>query len=61
MTEGEEARLPTLLAGCLAVLLIMATCMLHYLPRDLAMIAITWAMLSVSFGIWFGHGVLNEP
>jgi hypothetical protein len=35
--------------------------MLHYLPRELAVIAISWAMLSISVGVSFGHAVLNEP
>ena len=61
MTQGDEDRLPTLLVSCVAVLLIMAGCAFHYLPRDLAIIVVSWAMLSVSVGIWVGHGVLNEP
>ena len=61
MTHYDEERLPKLLATCVIGLLIMATCMLHYLPRQLAMIAISWVMLSISVGISFGHAVLNEP
>jgi len=44
-----------------AVLLIMAAFMLHYLPREFAMVMISWVMLSISVGISFGHCVLNEP
>ena len=54
-------RLPTLLASCVVVLPIMAACMFHYLPREFAMIVVSWAMLSISVGISFGHCVLNEP
>jgi hypothetical protein len=50
-----------LLASCVVLLLVMATCLLHYLPRELAMIVVSWAMLSISVGISFGHCVLNEP
>jgi hypothetical protein len=39
----------------------MSTCMLHYLPRQLAMAMISWAMLSISVGVSFGHAVLSEP
>jgi hypothetical protein len=61
LTQDDEARLPMLLASSVAVLLLMATCMFHYLPRELAMIVVSWAMLSISVGISFGHCVLNEP
>ena len=61
MTQFNEERLPRLLATCVMGLLIMATCKFHYLPRQFAMIAISWAMLSISVGISFGHAVLNEP
>jgi hypothetical protein len=52
------SRLP---AWCVAVSLLMAAAAFHDLPKDLAMIAVAWPMLSVSVGIWFGHGVLSEP
>ena len=42
-----------LLASCVVLLLIMTTCMLHYLPREVAMIVVSWAMLSISVGISF--------
>jgi hypothetical protein len=61
LTQLEEERLPRLLATCVMGLLIMATCMFHYLPREFAMIVVCWAMLSISVGISFGHCVLNEP
>ena len=61
LTHDDMDRLARLLASCVAVLLIMAACMFHYLPREFAMIAISWAMLSISVGISFGHCVLNEP
>ena len=50
-----------LLASCLVMLLVMATCMFRYLPREFAMIIVSWAMLSISVGVSFGHCVLNEP
>ena len=62
MTNDEDNdRLPRFLASCLAALLVLAAGMLHYLPREYAMIVISWAMLSLSVGISFGHCVLNEP
>ena len=61
MTQDDKNRLPRLLASCLAGLLVMATCMFHYLPREFAMVVVSWAMLSISVGISFGHCVLNEP
>jgi hypothetical protein len=61
LTQEDENRLPRLLASCVVVLLVMATCMFHYLPREFAMIVVSWAMLSISVGISFGHCVLNEP
>jgi hypothetical protein len=66
--EGEQALtqegtdgLPGLLASCLALLMILAIGMFHYLPREFAMIVVSWVMLSISVGISFGHCVLNEP
>jgi hypothetical protein len=61
LTQEDETRLPRMLASCVVVLLVMATCMFHYLPREFAMIVVSWAMLSISVGISFGHCVLNEP
>jgi hypothetical protein len=61
LRRGYDDCTPGLLAWCVAVLLLMVAGALHYLPKDLAMIAVTWPMLSVSVGIWFGHGVLSEP
>jgi hypothetical protein len=61
LTHCAEEWLPRLLVTCVMGLLIMAACMIHYLPRELAMVAISWAMLSISVGISFGHAVLNEP
>ena len=61
MTQDEENRLPRLLASCVAGLILLAACMIHYLPREFAMFVISWAMLSISVGISFGHCVLNEP
>jgi hypothetical protein len=57
----DEARSLRLLVTCVVGLLILAACMLHYLPRQFAIIAISWAMLSVSVGVSFGHAVLNDP
>jgi hypothetical protein len=61
LKQCDEEWLPRLLATCVMGLLILAACMFHYLPRQFAMIAISWIMLSVSVGISFGHAVLNEP
>jgi len=49
------------MVSCVAALLFLAACMFHYLPRELAMIMVSWVMLSISVGISFGHCVLNEP
>jgi hypothetical protein len=61
LTQDDENRLPRLLASCMVVLMVLATCMFHYLPREFAMVVLSWAMLSISVGISFGHCVLNEP
>ncbi len=61
MTQDDENRLLKLLASCVVVLLVMAACMFHYLPREFAMFALSWGTLSISVGISFGHCVLNEP
>jgi hypothetical protein len=61
LTQNNEERLPGLLVSCVVALLILATCMFHYLPREFAMIVVSWVMLSVSVGVSFGHCVLNEP
>jgi hypothetical protein len=61
LTHHNDERLPRMLATCVIGLLIAAAGMLHYLPRQLAMFAISWVMLSISVGIAFGHAVLNEP
>jgi hypothetical protein len=61
LTQFDEEGLPRLLVTCVLGLLVMAICMFHYLPRQFAMIGISWAMLSISVGISFGHAVLNEP
>lgn len=61
MIWDEEDRLPGVLIACVVALLLVATCMFHYLPRELAMIMVSWMMLSISVGISFGHCVLNEP
>jgi hypothetical protein len=55
MVRGEEDRIPGALAACIVALLLIATCMFHYLPRELAMILVSWVMLSISVGISFGH------
>jgi hypothetical protein len=61
LAQDDENRLPRLLASCVVVLLVLTTCMFHYLPREFAMVVVSWAMLSISVGISFGHCVLNEP
>ena len=61
LLQDDEERLPMLLASCVVVLVVMTACLIHYLPRDFAVIAVSWAMLSLSVGISFGHCVLNEP
>ena len=59
--QDDEDRLPRLLASCVIMLLILTAGMFHYLPREVAMIVASWATLSISVGISFGHCVLNEP
>ena len=61
MMRDDEDRLPRLLASCVVMLLILAAGLFHYLPREVAMIVVSWAMLSISVGISFGHCVLNDP
>lgn len=61
MTQDDVDRLPRLLVSCVAALLILASGLFHYLPRELAMIVVSWVTLSISVGISFGHCVLNEP
>ena len=61
MTDDDVDRLPVFVAASLATILLLAACTFHYLPRELAMIVTSWAMLSISVGISFGHCVLNEP
>ena len=61
MTRNDEDKLPRVLGSCVMVLLVLAAGMIHYLPRECAMIVFSWAMLSISVGISFGHCVLNEP
>jgi hypothetical protein len=61
LTQDDENRLPRLLASCVVVVLVLAACMFHYMPREFAMVGVSWAMLSISVGISFGHCVLNEP
>jgi hypothetical protein len=61
LAQDDENRLPRLLASCVAGLLGLSIGMFHYLPREFAMIVVSWAMLSISVGISFGHCVLNEP
>lgn len=59
--QDDQERLPILLASCVAMLLFMTACMIRYLPGDLAAVAVSWVMLSLSVGVSFGHCVLNEP
>ena len=59
--DDDDDRLPMLLASCVGVLLLLAACMFRYMPREYAMFVVSWAMLSISVGISFGHCVLNEP
>jgi hypothetical protein len=61
LTDDNYDRLPKLLTSALALLLILGTGMFHYLPREVAVIVVSWAMLSISVGISFGHFVLNDP
>jgi hypothetical protein len=61
LRRGDHDWMSRLPAWCVAVSLLMAAAAFHDLPKDLAMIAVAWPMLSVSVGIWFGHGVLSEP
>ncbi len=60
MRDDDDCLLP-LLASSVVLLLVLSAGLIHYLPRDLAVVAVSWAMLSVSVGIGFGHCVRNEP
>ena len=59
--DGDKDRLAKLLAISVAILLLVSACMFRYLPREFGMFLVSWAMLSISVGISFGHCVLNEP
>ena len=61
MIRDDENRLSGLLASSVAMLLVLTGCLLTCLPREYAMLMMSWVMLSVSVGIGFGHCVLNEP
>jgi hypothetical protein len=61
LDRNIEDRLPEFLASFLVVLLILSTGMFHFLPRHFVVVIVSWAMLSLSVGVSFGHCVLNEP
>jgi hypothetical protein len=61
LTRPNNDRIPNLLAGCVAALLILTVCTVHFLPRTFGVILVSWAMLSLSVGIAVGHCVLSEP
>ena len=61
MSMQDDEQLPMMLGTCVAMLLMMTACVIRYLPQDYAMIIVSWALLSVSVGLSFGHCVLSEP
>lgn len=60
MTDAAGDRFSGFLAVSVAILLILTACIIHYLPRHFAVFLVSWAMLSLSVGISFGHCVLSE-
>jgi len=58
--HDEEERLPYLLIACVVGLVTLYSCAIHCLPREISLFLISWAMLSLSVAITFGHCVLSE-
>jgi hypothetical protein len=61
VAQHGEDRLPWLVTSFVAFLVVMTACMIRYLPQEFSIFIVSWTALSVSLGIAFGHGVLNEP
>ncbi len=59
MRDDHDHWLGTL-ASCLTFLLVLTACAIHYLPSDVALVAVSWTMLSMSVSVFFGHCVLND-
>jgi hypothetical protein len=59
--QDDHDRLAQFLVSAVAMLLVIAVGSIRLLPRECAIAAVSWAMLSVSAAISFGHFVLNEP
>ncbi len=59
--QDDLDRLPRFLASGAAFLLLLAACTIHYMPRDFAIVLVSWMLLSLSVTMSFGHCVLNEP
>ena len=60
VAHNNEDWLPVLLMSCVAVMVVATACMIRYLPEEFAAIIVSWAMVSLSVGISFGHCVLSE-
>ena len=56
----DEDHWSIVVAMSMMMLLVLVACFIHYLPRDFAIIAVSWITLSISVGITFGHCVLSE-
>ena len=61
MIDDNEGRAFWVFAPCIMLLVLISACLIRYLPSELAAIAVSWIMLSLSVGIGFGHCVRNEP
>ena len=44
-----------------AILLVLSVFVLNILPREFAVVLVSWFTLSIPIGITLGHCVLNEP
>ncbi len=61
MIDEDEDRVFRLLTPVVLVLILISACAIRYVPGEVAAIAVSWIMLSISVGIGFGHCVRNEP
>jgi len=58
--RDDDDHLVRLLMYSIGLLLLMAACTIHFLPRQIAVVAVSWTILSLSVAVSFGHCVLNE-
>lgn len=61
MIHDNVGGLPRILASYAAILLVLSAFVLNFLPREFAVVLVSWFTLSISVGITIGHCVLNEP